>query len=67
MSVGANFVVEMDVSYAINYIDERIKEFEDLRSKLDAQSADIAKRITDIDNFLLYISAAIRQQQQAGQ
>ncbi|GAB6945015.1 prefoldin subunit alpha [Vulcanisaeta sp. JCM 14467] len=67
VSVGANFVVEMDVSYAINYIDERIKEFEDLRSKLDAQSADIAKRITDIDNFLLYISAAIRQQQQAGQ
>ena len=66
VSVGANFVVEMDVSYAINYIEERIKEFEDLRSKLDAQSADIAKRITDIDNFLLYISAAIRQQQ-AGQ
>ena len=67
VSVGANFVVEMEVSYAINYIEERIKEFEDLRSKLDAQSADIAKRITDIDNFLLYISAAIRQQQQAGQ
>ncbi len=64
VSVGANFVVEMDVSYAINYIDSRIKEFEDLRSKLDSQSADIAKRINDIDNFLLYISAAIRQQQQ---
>ncbi len=67
VSIGANFVIEMDISYAINYIDERIKEFEDLRSKLDAQSADVAKRITDIDNFLLYISAAIRQQQQPRQ
>ncbi|MGC8606869.1 MAG: prefoldin subunit alpha [Vulcanisaeta sp.] len=63
VSVGANFVIEMDIPYAINYIDERIKEFEDLKSKLDSQSADITKRITDIDNFLLYISAAVRQQQ----
>ncbi|MGC8543543.1 MAG: prefoldin subunit alpha [Vulcanisaeta sp.] len=64
VGVGANYVIEMDIPYAINYIDERIKEFEDLRSKLETQSADIAKRIADIDNFLLYISAALRQQQQ---
>ncbi|BDR90933.1 prefoldin subunit alpha [Vulcanisaeta souniana] len=63
VSVGANFVIEMDVSHAIGYIDDRIKELEDLRSKLDAQSADITKKISDIDNFLLYISTAIRQQQ----
>jgi len=65
VGVGANYVIEMDIPYAINYIESRIQEFEDLKSKLDAQSADIAKRISDIDNFLLYISAAIRQQQQS--
>ena len=63
VGVGANFVIEMDISHAISYIDDRIKELEDLKSKLDAQSADITKKISDIDNFLLYISAAVRQQQ----
>lgn len=64
VSVGANYVVEMDIQSAINYINDRIKELEDLRNKLDSQAADVSKRITDIDNFLLYISAALRQQQQ---
>lgn len=63
VSVGANYVVEMDVQSAINYIGDRIKELEDLRNKLNAQASDVSKRINDIDNFLLYISTAIRQQQ----
>lgn len=65
VGVGANYVIEMDINYAINYIGDRIKEIEDLKSKLESQSAEIAKRVTDIDNFLLYISQAVRQQQQS--
>ncbi|MCG2863250.1 MAG: prefoldin subunit alpha [Vulcanisaeta sp.] len=65
VNVGANYVIEMDVQQAIDYIESRIKEFEDLRSKLDAQLTEIARRISDIDNFLLYISAALRQQRQS--
>ncbi|WP_069807740.1 prefoldin subunit alpha [Vulcanisaeta thermophila] len=64
VSVGANYVVEMDIQSAINYINDRIKELEDLRDKLNSQASEVSKRLNDIDNFLIYISTALRQQQQ---
>jgi prefoldin alpha subunit len=66
VNVGANYVVEMEIPSAINYIEARVKEVEEVRSRLESQLSDVSKRLGEIEQFLLYVATAMRQRQGQG-
>ncbi len=67
LSVGGGYLVETDCENAINFIENRIKELEEVKSRLETQLSETARRAEDLRRFLTYIYASIRQQAQTRQ
>jgi len=66
VNVGANYVVEMDIPNAIGFVEARIKEVEEAKSRLEAQFNEVSRRLGEIEQFLLYVATAMRQRQGQG-
>ncbi len=65
VNIGANYVVEMNVSSALDHIDRRIRELEDVRSRLEMRLADTLRRIENIRQFLATIYSMMRAEAKA--
>ncbi len=52
VNVGANYLLEMSTKDALDFIDRRIKEYEDIRSRVEARLADTLRRIEVLRQFL---------------
>ncbi len=60
VNVGANYLLEMSVKDALDFIDKRIKEYEDVRSRIEARLAETLRRIEVIRQFLSTVSSLMR-------
>ncbi len=58
--VGAQYIVEMSPSSALDFIDKRIKELEDIKSRLELRLAETLRRVEYLRQLLavIYSSAA---------
>jgi len=58
--IGAQYVVEMSPNNALDFIDKRIKELEDVRSRLELRLAETLRRVEYLRQILavIYSSAA---------
>ncbi len=60
VNIGANYVVELDTKDALDHVDRRIRELEDVKSRLELRLADVVRRIENIRQFLAAIYAMMR-------
>jgi len=65
VNIGANYVVEMSVNSALDHIDRRIRELEDVRSRLEMRLADTLRRIENIRQFLAAVYSMMRAEEKA--
>ncbi|NPA70072.1 MAG: prefoldin subunit alpha [Crenarchaeota archaeon] len=60
VNVGANYVVELNVKDALDHVDRRIRELEDVKSRLELRLAEVVRRIENIRQFLAAVYAMMR-------
>lgn len=65
VNVGAGYVIELEVDKAIDFVDKRIKELEDTRSRIEARLNEIVRRAENIRQFLAYIYSLMREERKA--
>ncbi|KUO93002.1 MAG: hypothetical protein AT710_01595 [Thermocladium sp. ECH_B] len=62
MSVGAGYVAEMEIQRAISMLDDRLKETQAIKSKLEEQLAEAMRRSNEVRNVLTIIYQQLQSQ-----
>jgi len=65
VNVGSNYLLEMSTKDALDFIDKRIKEYEDARSRVEARLADTLRRIETLRQFLSTVYSLMQAEAKA--